>query len=177
MVKPDGYKFEALCLVRDGSESTTTKNVVNKGFHVTEATVLTENRQPVSLFSKIHSSEEKDFSSINTITFSTIERAVSMFGKATFIMDRGYDDNKIFLKFDEMQQDYIIRLITKWKLLYHNKWTKATNYAIAERGKSKHPAPITERKKRFIFLLSKSRSPLPEKTFIWFWYMAGGSIR
>ena len=39
VVKPDGYKFEALGLVRDGSKSTETKNVYEKGYHVTEACV------------------------------------------------------------------------------------------------------------------------------------------
>ncbi len=34
-------------------------------------------------------------------------------------MDRGYDDNKIFLKLDELEQDYVIRLTTKRKLLYY----------------------------------------------------------
>lgn len=36
-------------------------------------------------------------------------------------MDRDYDDNKMFLKLDSMEQDYIIRLTAKRKLLYHNK--------------------------------------------------------
>ena len=50
VVKPDGYKFESLGWVRDGSESTTTKNVYKKGYHVTEATVLTASNHPVSIF-------------------------------------------------------------------------------------------------------------------------------
>lgn len=37
IVKPDGYKFEVLGIVRDGSKSTDTKNVYKKGYHVTEA--------------------------------------------------------------------------------------------------------------------------------------------
>lgn len=52
VVKPDGYKFESLGWVRDGSESTTTKNVYKKGYHVTEATVLTNSNHPVSFFPK-----------------------------------------------------------------------------------------------------------------------------
>ena len=56
VVKPDGYKFESLGWVRDGSESTATKNLYKKGYHVTEATVLTNNNHPLSLFSEIHSS-------------------------------------------------------------------------------------------------------------------------
>ena len=59
VVKPDGYKFEALGLVRDGSKSTVSKTVYGKGYHVTEACVLTKNNHPVSIFSEIHSSKEK----------------------------------------------------------------------------------------------------------------------
>lgn len=139
VVKPDGCKFESLGLVRDGSESTLTKNVYKKGYHVTEAVALTKNNHPVSFFSEIHSSKEKDFVSTNDITFSAMERAKSLFGKATFVMDRGYDDNKIFLKLDSMEQDYVIRLTAKRKLLYHNKWTFATELRNRRKGKVKLP--------------------------------------
>lgn len=139
VVKPDGYKFESLGWVRDGSESTRNKNVYQKGYHVTEATVLTNNRHPISIFSEIHSSKEKNFTSINHITFSAMERAKALFGKATFVMDRGYDDNKMFLKLDSMEQDYVIRLTAKRKLLYHNKWVFATELRNRRKGKVKLP--------------------------------------
>lgn len=32
-------------------------------------------------------------------------------------MDRGYDDNKIFFKLEKLEQDYVIRLTAKRKLL------------------------------------------------------------
>lgn len=139
VVKPDGYKFESLGRVRDGSKSTSTKHVYEKGYHVTEAAVLTNNNHPVSIFSEIHSSEEKNFTSINCVTFSAMERAKALFGKATFVMDRGYDDNKMFLKLDELEQDYVIRLTAKRKLLYHNKWTYATELRSRRKGKVKLP--------------------------------------
>lgn len=139
VVKPKGQKFEALGMVRDGSKSTKTKNVYEKGYHVTEATALTKSGHPVSIFSEIHSAKEKDFTSINSITFSAMERAAALFGKATFIMDRGYDDNKMFLKLDAMEQDYVIRLTAKRKLLYHNKWVKATELRDRRKGKIKMP--------------------------------------
>ena len=41
VVKPDGYKFEAIGIVRDGSKSTDSKSVFEKGYHVTEATMTT----------------------------------------------------------------------------------------------------------------------------------------
>ena len=137
VVKPDGYKFESLGIVRDGSESTSTKSVYKKGYHVTEACVLTGSNHPVSIFSKIHSSSEKDYKSANTITFQAMEQGAALFGKATFAMDRGYDDNKMFLKLDEPGQDYVIRLKSNRKLLYHNKWTMATELRNRRKGKVK----------------------------------------
>lgn len=137
VTKPDGYKFEALGIVRDGSESTSTKNVYKKGYHVTEACVLTKSNHPVSIFSRIHSSSEKDYKSANAITFEAMEQGAALFEKATFAMDRGYDDNKMFLKMEELKQDYVIRLKSNRKLLYHNKWTMATELRNRRKGKVK----------------------------------------
>jgi len=146
IIKPDGYKFEALGLVRDGSKSTDTKNVYEKGYHVTEACVMTKSNHPVSIYSKIHSSKEKTFTSINNITFDAMERGKAMFGRATFVMDRGYDDNKMFLKLDELKQDYVIRLTAKRKLLFHNKWVAATE--LRNRRKGKITTPVFYKGKR-----------------------------
>ena len=57
--------------------------------------------------------------------------------KATYVMDRGYDDNKIFRKLDEMNQDYVIRLTSKRKVLYHNQWTPVTELRDRRKGKIK----------------------------------------
>ena len=139
VVKPDGHKFEALGMVRDGSKSTDTKNVYEKGYHVTEACVLTDSNHPVSIFSRIHSSREKNFTSVNDITFAAMERGAALFGKAAFVMDRGYDDNKMFLKLDELGQDYVIRLTTKRKLYFHGKWIPAAQLRNQRKGKIKTP--------------------------------------
>ena len=151
VVKPNGYKFEALCKVRDGSKSTDTKSVYEKGYHVTEACVLTGNGHPVSIFSRIHSSSEKNFTSINDITSAAIEQGSSLFGKATFALDRGYDDNKMFLKFDALKQDYVIRLTAKRKLYFHGKWIPATQLRNQRKGKIKTPL-IYRGKKRDAYL-------------------------
>ncbi len=137
IVKPDGYKFKALGIVRDSSESTSTKNVYKKDYHVTESCVLTSGNHPVSIFSKIHSSQEKDYKSANTITFQAMEQGAALFGKATFAMNRGYDDNKMFLKLDDLNQDYVIRLKSNRKLLYHNKWITAAEPRNRRKGKIK----------------------------------------
>ena len=137
VVKPDGSKFESLGIVRDGSESTSAKNVYKKGYHVTEACVLTRSTHPVSIFSQIHSSSEKDYKSVNTITFQAMQRGAALFGKATFCMDRGYDDNKMFLKLDGLKQDYVIRLKSNRKLLCRNRWTMASQLCNRRKGKIK----------------------------------------
>jgi hypothetical protein len=151
IIKPDGRKFEALGLVRDGSKSTDTKNVYEKGYHVTEACVMTKSNHPVSIYSKIHSSKEKTFTSVNNVTFDAMERGKAMFGKATFVMDRGYDDNKMFLKLDELKQDYVIRLTAKRKLLFHNKWVAATELRNRRKGKITTPV-FYKGKKREAYL-------------------------
>jgi hypothetical protein len=66
-----------------------------------------------------------------------MEQGAALFGKATFPMDRGYDDNKMFLKLDELKQDYVIRLKSNRKLFYHNKWTMATELRNRRKGKVK----------------------------------------
>ncbi len=151
VIKPDGRKFEALGLVRDGSKSTDTKNIYEKGYHVTEACVMTKSNHPVSIYSKIHSSKEKNFTSINNFTFDAMERGKAMFGKATFVMDRGYDDNKMFLKLDELKQDYVIRLTAKRKLLFHHKWVAATELRNRRKGKITTPV-FYKGKKREAYL-------------------------
>ena len=130
VVKPEGKQFEALGIVRDGSESTQTKNVYKNGYHVTEACTLTGGKHPVSVFSRIHSSAEKDYKSVNTITFDAIKQAAALFGKATFVMDRGYDDNKIFLMLDHLKQDYVIRIartyFSRWRIEEYFRCKKQT---------------------------------------------------
>lgn len=139
VIKPEGRRFEALGLVRDGSKSTDTKTIYEKGYHVTEACVLTGGNHPVSIFSKLHSSKEKNYTSANDVTFSAMERGAALFGKATFVMDRGYDDNKMFLKLDALNQDYVIRLKSNRKLFYHNKWVMATELRNRRKGKIRMP--------------------------------------
>lgn len=49
LVKPEGFHLEDFGRVRDGSKSTATKNVCQKGCHVTEAAMLTNSAHPVSV--------------------------------------------------------------------------------------------------------------------------------
>ena len=137
IAKESGRKFEAIGRIRDGSASSKNKNVYKDGYHVTEAVVLTGSRHPASIFSKVHSSREKDYTSINDITFAAIERGVKLFGRATFVMDRGYDSNRMFLKLDGLGQDYVIRLTAKRVLWFNNRWISAGEMCNRRKGKIK----------------------------------------
>ena len=65
-------------------------------------------------------------------------------------MDRGYDD-KMFLILGQLKQDYVIRLKSNRKLLYHNKWTKATELVEPRKGKVKGMFSIREKSIPHIF--------------------------
>lgn len=84
VIKPDGYKFEALGIVRNGAASSSTKSIYKKGYHVTEACVITKSSHPVSIFSKIHSSAEKNYKSANNITFEAWKQALHFSEKPLF---------------------------------------------------------------------------------------------
>jgi len=137
VVKPEGYHFESLGIVRDGSRSTQNKSVFCKGYHVTEACVLTDSNHPVSIFSELHSSTERNFTSANHITFAAMERGAKLFKKATYVMDRGYDDNKMFQKLWDLGQNFVIRLTQKRKLFFHGKWISAIKLCAQRKGKVK----------------------------------------
>lgn len=72
IIKPLGKKFEDLVMVKDGSSKSKS---YEKGYHYTEIVGLTKNlKQPISIFSKIHSSTSKEYVSANNVTFEGIDK-------------------------------------------------------------------------------------------------------
>lgn len=136
VIKPYGEKFEALGEVRDGSSKG--KNI-EKGYLVTEIVGLTASKkQPISLFSHIHSSKEKSYKSTNMVLFRGLESVISSLQqRATFIFDRGYDMNALFNFMTKREQDFIIRLTEKRKLFWKGKWFKSTTLRDSRKGKIK----------------------------------------
>lgn len=136
VIKPYGEKFESLGRVRDGSSK---DNKLEKGYHVTEMVGLTaNNKQPVSLFSRIHSSHEKGYKSTNTILFEGLKQVINALGKkATFIFDRGYDMNALFDFMYKHEQDFIVRIKENRKLFWKGKWFKAATLRDSRKGKIK----------------------------------------
>lgn len=136
VIKPHGKKFEALGKVRDGSSK---KNTIEKGYLVTEIVGLTaKKKQPVSLFTHIHSSKEKDYKSTNKVLFQGLKHVIdSLSEKATFVFDRGYDMNALFNFMNKYDQNFIIRLTQKRKLFWKGKWFKASTLRDSRKGKIK----------------------------------------
>ena len=95
-----GKKFEDLDDVIDASSQ---DKKVTKGYHVCEATILTEKEnQLISVYSQIYSCKSKDFKSMNDYTFKSIEAAKKVLNRKFIgVFDRGYDDNKIIDYMDD----------------------------------------------------------------------------
>lgn len=74
-------------------------------------------RQPISVFSKIHSSAQKDYISANNTTYEGLNQVIQYLNekdlKGTFVLDRGYDSNEIFKYFLKKKQHFVIRLTEK----------------------------------------------------------------
>ena len=136
VIKPHGHHFGSLGMVRDGSS---TRKTYEKGYIVTEMVALTENKkQPISLFSHIHSSTEKDYKSTNTVTYQGLDEIISLLNeKATFIFDRGYDMNNLFKYMYKNNQDFVVRLTERRNLFYKGKWYKAPTLRDSRKGKIK----------------------------------------
>ena len=139
VTKPLGNKFEDLGIVRDGSSK---DKSYEKGYHHTKIVGLTNNfKQPISLFSKIHSSTQKEYISNNNITYEGLNSVVTLLNErslqGTFVLDRGYDSNDIFNYFFNKNQHFVIRLTEKRKIYYKHRWNKITTLRDGYKGKLK----------------------------------------
>ena len=136
VIKPYGKKFDSLGTVRDGSSK---KKSYEKGYIVTEMVALTKNKkQPISLYSHIHSSTQKEYKSTNQITFQGLDTVISALNKkATFIFDRGYDMNELFKYMNRNNQEFIVRLTEKRNLFFKGKWYKSKVLRDSRKGKIK----------------------------------------
>ncbi len=139
IIKPLGEKFEALGVVRDGSSL---RKNYEKGYHVTEIVGLTKNmQQPISIFSKVHSSTEKDYVSINSVTFEALDKTICLLNNRNqtgiFILDRGYDSNGIFNYFFQKKQHFVVRLKENRKIYFNHKWYPITAIRDSRKGKVK----------------------------------------
>ena len=131
-----GKKFEDLDEIIDGSSP---DKRITKGYHICEAVILTKNeKQPVSVYSRIYSCKSDNFISKNNYTFESIDSVNKTLGrKFTGIFDRGYDDVKIINYIEKTNNDFVIRMKDNRQFIFKNKKKNCYEEAIKRKGKVK----------------------------------------
>ena len=129
-----GKKFEDLDEVIDASSK---DRKIVPGYHICEATLLTKNeKQPISLYSKIYSCKSSNFKSKNSYTMESIDTVKNVINKKfTGVFDRGYDDNKIINYMDDNY--FVIRINERRNFLFKRKKKNAFEEALRRKGKIK----------------------------------------
>lgn len=152
-------KLEDLDRVIDGSSQD--KKIVN-GYHVCEAAVLSmNNKQPMSIYSKIYSCKSKNFISKNTYTLESIKAAENMIGeKFIGVFDRGYDDNKIFKYMSNNKHEFVVRLDDERTLLFKGKKRSVGEVAKTRKGKISYKA-LFDDSEEYELMLSYTKATLP----------------
>lgn len=152
-------KLEDLDRVIDGSSQD--KKIVN-GYHVCEATVLSmNNKQPMSIYSKIYSCKSKNFVSKNTYTLESIKAAENMIGeKFIGVFDRGYDNNKIFKYMSNNKHEFVVRLDDERTLLFKGKKRSVGEVAKTRKGKISYKA-LFDDSEEYELMLSYTKATLP----------------
>ncbi len=151
-------KLEDLDRVVDASSQD--KKIVN-GYHKCEATVLTKNeKQPISVYSKIYSCKSANFKSKNTYTLESIKAVEEVCGRDfTGIFDRGYDDNKIFDYITKNSHKFVVRLNDKRILLFKGKKRSVDDVAKSRKGKIAYKAIFN--KEEYELNISYTKATLP----------------
>lgn len=152
-------KLEDLDEVMDASSQD--KRIV-KGYHVCEATVLTKNeKQPMSIYSKIYSCKSKEFISKNAYTLESIKAAENIMGEQfTGVFDRGYDDNKIFDYMSKKKHKFVVRLDDERTLIFKGKRRSVEEVSKTRKGKISYKALFKDNEE-YELMLSYTKAVLP----------------
>ena len=137
IAKRYGKKFEDLDKVIDASSPT--KEVVN-GYHICESVILTEReKQPISAYSQIFSCLSNGYKSMFEYFKESIVEAKKFVPdrKCTIVLDRGYDDIKVFNFIEELKDYFVIRMQDKRNFLFKGKKKNCYEMAIRRKGKVK----------------------------------------
>lgn len=152
-------KLEDLDRVIDASSQD--KRIVN-GYHVCEAVILTKNqKQPMSLYSKIYSCKSDNFISKNIYTLESIKAVENVVGSDFIgILDRGYDDNKIFEYMTKHNHKFVVRLDDARTLLFKGKKRSVEEVTLSRKGKIKMTALFDDNEEHEL-MLSYTKATLP----------------
>lgn len=140
IIKPYSSKLEALGHVRDGSTGR-----IEKGYWTTNMIGITKDtKHPISMYSHLYSSSEDGFVSENEETYKGLQHIRDILNKkkATFIMDRDYDNVKMMKKILSQKDNFVIRLKKNRHLIYQNKKLSVRELALRRKGKIKFQTEI-----------------------------------
>src|SRR5690625_848743 len=133
IVKQYSNKLEALGQVRDGSTGK-----IEKGYWTTNMIGVTDDtKHPIPMYSHLYSSIEEGFISQNEETYKGLRHVRNVLNekKATFIMDRDYDNVKMMRKILGQGDNFVIRLKKNRHLRYQNKKLSVRDLALRRKGK------------------------------------------
>lgn len=132
-------KLEDLCIIKDASKQ---KDTYVNGYHVCELVALSKNeKQPISLYSKIYSTESKGFLSCNDETRKSEEYVIDEIkkekpkSKIIVIKDRGYDGFELFKNTIDNKVSFIVRIDGDRNMLFKGKKRIVKQVAETRKGK------------------------------------------
>lgn len=133
ITKPASKELEGLCTVRDGSTGE-----LGIGYHTIGAAVLSDNKLPYGVYSRIYSSKEKEFISEDNEMLNCFRFLSSHFSKSNIrTMDRGFDCNKYYDYFINNDEKFIIRAKKNRNVIYKGETINILKVAQKFKGKYK----------------------------------------
>ena len=137
--KEHSSKLEDLCIVRDASKQ---KETYVNGYHVCEIVGLSKNeKQPISLYSNIYSTESKGFLSCNEETKKSEKYVIEKIRenkpdtRIIIVKDRGYDSLDLFKNTIDNKVSFVVRLDGDRHLLFKDKKRIVKEVASKRKGK------------------------------------------
>lgn len=100
-------KFEAIDTIKDGSTGE-----FKQGYHMIEVAGLTKKEKlPIPVYTRLFSAQEEGFISVNEEYLRAIEYLENKYDKkGIYALDRGFDDQKYFKKFTDLELNFVIRM-------------------------------------------------------------------
>lgn len=140
ITKPCSPKMECISKVRDGSTGE-----YGDGYHTLGVTALTpERKMPVGVYTRVYSTEEKDFISEDNEILKALKFLSKHFQKSNIrAFDRGYDNNKYYEYLIKNKEKFIIRAKKNRDVIY--KGTRLNILTLANRFKGKYSLKFTKK--------------------------------
>jgi hypothetical protein len=161
IAKTNSSKLEGLCKVRDGS----TGEIVDGYWYAGASALTSENKQPIPVYSRIYSTEEKGYVSNNAETIKSLEYLSSHFSKTNIrALDRGYDAGYIFDYFIPREESFIVRMNDR-NVVYKGKTVLISKLVPQFKGKYKLKFETKDGKKAIckISIIPVSLPKYPDK--------------